>query len=307
MTAHGEEDASWGAGQQPSPLKSGRSSTANLEAASIQAAQLIKGLLGGEAAGATGAGRHAEAAALSASDGYPASDSDISRASSMRSSRAPPQTCRMSPGHASAVASVASPAAAPAASSTVHSAGGARRQLSVEDLPRTGHASPSRQHGDVIQQLQVQHQQRLNEMAEASARIARQKEAEIQHLTSTMQQALEKAAARETAALRRAEKAEQEKAAMERDHKSDMLDLRAQLEHLQERLESRSSAERAELGRRLQGAISNVKVAAERDIEQLSLQMDSLQQERVAACVCACVRCSCVLVVMCARVPVCRV
>ena len=34
------------------------------------------------------------------------------------------------------------------------------------------------------------------------------------------------------------------------------------------------------LARRLQGAISNVKMAAERDIDNLNLQIDSLQQER---------------------------
>ena len=282
------------AAQQPSPLKSARSSASNLEAASVQAAQLVQGLLC-ETDATSGASRHGVAPAFRGSDACmgAASDSDVSRASS----RASLQACRMSPGRASA-ASYADAGAAAEPPAGAHSGGApaaahsARRQLAIHDPPRTGPASISRPaafgavrghaaaHGDVIEQLQAQHQQRLNEMAEASARIARQKETEIQHLTSTMQQALEKAAERETAALRRADKAEQEKAAMERDHKSDMLDLRAQLEHLHERLESRTSAERAELARRLQGAISNVKLAAERDIDQLNLQIDSLQQER---------------------------
>lgn len=293
--ASGDADAPKSGAGLPfaSPVKSARSSASNLEAASVQAAQLVQGLLG-ETEATSGAGRHGVAQAFRVSDASmgAASDSD-----SRASSRASLQACRTSPGRASA-ASYADAGAAAEPPAGAHSGGApaaahsARRQLAIHDPPRAGPASLSRPavfgavrghaaaHGDVIEQLQAQHQQRLNEMAEASARIARQKETEIQHLTSTMQQALEKAAERETAALRRADKAEQEKAAMERDHKSDMLALRAQLEHLHERLESRTSAERAELARRLQGAISNVKMAAERDIDNLNLQIDSLQQER---------------------------
>ena len=135
----------------------------NLQAASLQAAQLVEGLLGPCPGGHLQSG---------SSDVFPESESDISLASS----RAPPRT-----------------------SATVHgiAPSAAARQLLPDGPRRHELDSPSRSsaHATVtnsrtfspgtreerskpyamIQQMQMDHEKRLNEMAEANARIARLK------------------------------------------------------------------------------------------------------------------------------------
>jgi hypothetical protein len=138
----------------------------NLQAASLQAAQLVEGLLGPCPAGHLQSG---------SSDVFPEFESDISLASS----RAPPRTF-------ATVHGIAPSAAA-----------GARRELLPDGPRRHELDSPSRSssHATVtnsrtfspgtreerskqyamIQQMQMDHEKRLNEMAEANARIARLK------------------------------------------------------------------------------------------------------------------------------------
>ena len=162
---------------------------------------------------------------------------------------------------------------------------GARSRLSATSSPGK-HEQSARRHqsaspqGRIIQELQAQHAQRLNEMAEASARIAQQKEEEIAQLTAVMQSTLDATRERERAALQRAEQAESERAETQRQHKNDMIRLRGDFESMQQRLHGKSEGERRELAARLQDALNHVREAAEQDIADLERSRELISQER---------------------------
>ena len=162
---------------------------------------------------------------------------------------------------------------------------GSPSRLSATSSPGQ-HEQSARRHqiaspqGRIIQELQAQHAQRLNEMAEASARIAQQKEEEIEQLTAVMQSALDATRERERAALQRAEQAESERAETQRQHKNDMIRLRGDFESMQQRLHGKSEGERRELAARLQDALNHVREAAEQDIADLEQSRELISQER---------------------------